>query len=208
MCMHLQLAAKPLRCRAVNMAGVCILLAVRFLIAHGAAGGGLARDRHRRRSRHQWIGCWRSNRHVTAFWLHIPTHNNHGSNRCISLPPRRSRNLRPHDCGPGLRGSTSGCFRRSRRESPLPRVVLQVAPVISNVNVSLPPHELATEEVRAEEKQRVLGVFPNFFVTYQPNAEPNSSTFSIILISQIRTGGRAARERVAWQTSKCSQRPL
>jgi hypothetical protein len=37
--MHLQLAAKPLRCRAVNMAGVCILLAVRFLIAHGAAEG-------------------------------------------------------------------------------------------------------------------------------------------------------------------------
>ena len=45
-----------------------------------------------------------------------------------------------------------------------------MAPVISSVNVSLPPHELATEQVRAEEKQRVLGVFPNFFVTYQPNA--------------------------------------
>jgi hypothetical protein len=38
--------------------------------------------------------------------------------------------------------------------------------------VSLPPHELAVEQVKAEEKQRVIGVFPNFFVTYDPNAAP------------------------------------
>lgn len=54
----------------------------------------------------------------------------------------------------------------------LPPVVLQVAPATSRVDVGLPPHELAVEQVHAEEKQRVLGIFPNFFVSYQPNAAP------------------------------------
>jgi hypothetical protein len=60
----------------------------------------------------------------------------------------------------------------SGENPPLPAVVLEVAPVISSVSVSLTPHELATEQVQAEEKQRVLGIFPNFFVTYEPNAAP------------------------------------
>src|SRR5580658_8309599 len=42
---------------------------------------------------------------------------------------------------------------------PLPPVVLQVAPNVSTVQVVLPPHELATEQVHAEEKQRLLGIF-------------------------------------------------
>jgi len=45
-----------------------------------------------------------------------------------------------------------------------------LAPTSTEVDVSLPPHELAAEQIKAEEKQRVLGVFPNFFVTYEPNA--------------------------------------
>ena len=50
--------------------------------------------------------------------------------------------------------------------------VLRVAPTSTEVNVSLPPHELAAEQIKAAERQRVLGVFPNFFVTYEPNAAP------------------------------------
>jgi hypothetical protein len=50
--------------------------------------------------------------------------------------------------------------------------VLQVAPTSAQVNVALPPRELAVEQVKAEEKQRVIGVFPNFFVTYEPNPAP------------------------------------
>ncbi len=55
---------------------------------------------------------------------------------------------------------------------PLPTVVLQVAPAVSKMDVGLPQHELATEQVHAEEKQRLLGIFPNFYVSYQPNAAP------------------------------------
>ena len=32
--------------------------------------------------------------------------------------------------------------------------------------------EIAIEQVRIEEKQRVLGIFPNFYVTYDHNAAP------------------------------------
>jgi hypothetical protein len=50
--------------------------------------------------------------------------------------------------------------------------VLQVAPASTQVNVGLAPRERAVEQVKAEEKQRVIGVFPNYFVTYQHNAAP------------------------------------
>lgn len=50
--------------------------------------------------------------------------------------------------------------------------VLQVAPVTSTIEVTPPPKELAAEQLKSEEKQRVLGVFPHFLVTYDPNAAP------------------------------------
>jgi Carboxypeptidase regulatory-like domain len=60
----------------------------------------------------------------------------------------------------------------SGENPPLPPVVLQIAPAISKVDVTLPPHELAVQQVHAEEKQRLLGIIPNFYVTYDPNAAP------------------------------------
>jgi hypothetical protein len=54
----------------------------------------------------------------------------------------------------------------------LPPAVLQVATAKSTVQVGLSPRELAVEQVHQEEKQRILGVFPNFLVTYQANAAP------------------------------------
>ena len=50
--------------------------------------------------------------------------------------------------------------------------VLQVASVTSTIEVTPPPKELAAEQLKSEEKQRVLGVFPHFLVTYEPNAAP------------------------------------
>lgn len=56
--------------------------------------------------------------------------------------------------------------------SPSLSAVLQVATAASTINVTLPPHELAAAQLKTEEKQRVLGVFPDFFVSYVPNAAP------------------------------------
>ena len=50
--------------------------------------------------------------------------------------------------------------------------VLQVASASTRLDVRLPPKELAVEQLKAEEKQRLLGVFPHYFVTYDPNAAP------------------------------------
>ena len=46
---------------------------------------------------------------------------------------------------------------------------------ITEVEVGLTQTEVAEEEIKIEEKQRVLGVFPNFYVSYIPNAAPLNS---------------------------------
>jgi hypothetical protein len=57
-------------------------------------------------------------------------------------------------------------------DPPLLSPVLHVASASSSTNVTLPPHEVAAEQLKTEEKQRLLGLFPDFFVSYVPNAAP------------------------------------
>jgi hypothetical protein len=45
----------------------------------------------------------------------------------------------------------------------------------SEVKVTASQEEIATEQVKAEEQQRVLGVIPNFYVSYSPNPAPLTS---------------------------------
>jgi len=59
---------------------------------------------------------------------------------------------------------------------PLLSAVLRVATASSSVNVTLPQRELAADQLKAEEKQRLLGIFPEFFVTYASNAAPLTAT--------------------------------
>jgi hypothetical protein len=44
--------------------------------------------------------------------------------------------------------------------------------VVQTTVTALTPEEAATQEVKIAEKQRVLGVFPNFYVVYTPNPAP------------------------------------
>jgi hypothetical protein len=55
-----------------------------------------------------------------------------------------------------------------------PSIVLPVTST-SEVNVTASQVEIATEQVKAEEQQRVLGVLPNFYVSYSPNPAPLTS---------------------------------
>ena len=57
----------------------------------------------------------------------------------------------------------------------VPEIALAVAPNISEVQVSMTRTEIAAEEIKIEEKQRVLGVIPNFYVSYIPDAAPLTS---------------------------------
>ena len=49
-------------------------------------------------------------------------------------------------------------------------IVLSMSGTTSQVEVTATPEEIATEELREEETQRVLGIIPNFYVTYVPDA--------------------------------------
>lgn len=57
----------------------------------------------------------------------------------------------------------------------LPPIVLAVAMSITEVQVGIPQLEIATEQIRLEEKQRVFGAIPNFYVSYVHNAVPLST---------------------------------
>jgi hypothetical protein len=57
----------------------------------------------------------------------------------------------------------------------VPQIALDVAAALTEVQVGVTRTEVAEEEIKAEEKQRVLGVIPNFYVSYVPNAAPLTS---------------------------------
>jgi hypothetical protein len=54
----------------------------------------------------------------------------------------------------------------------LGRLSLEIQSATEEVRVSLTKEELGEEQVKTEEKQRILGVIPNFFVTYDHDAVP------------------------------------
>jgi hypothetical protein len=54
----------------------------------------------------------------------------------------------------------------------VPDVVLIVQTQVTEVRVGLTLAEQAEDEVKAEEKQRIFGLIPNYFVTYDPHPAP------------------------------------
>jgi hypothetical protein len=56
----------------------------------------------------------------------------------------------------------------------LSTIALALAPVVTQVVVK-PESVIAQEQVKQEEQQRVLGIVPNFYVTYLPHAAPLDS---------------------------------
>jgi Carboxypeptidase regulatory-like domain len=57
----------------------------------------------------------------------------------------------------------------------VPPIVLAIATALTEMRVGLSPVEVAQEQVQDEEKQRVLGFIPNFYVSYAPHPAPLSS---------------------------------
>jgi hypothetical protein len=51
-------------------------------------------------------------------------------------------------------------------------IVLAMNSTVSEVDVTASQNQIALEQLKQEETQRVLGVMPNFYVTYVPNAPP------------------------------------
>lgn len=55
------------------------------------------------------------------------------------------------------------------------RAVMQVAPAVTSVTVRVPPEQVAEQQLKQEVKQRVAGLIPNFYVTYEPHPAPLTS---------------------------------
>jgi len=53
----------------------------------------------------------------------------------------------------------------------MPQIKLVLLPVVTQIVVK-PQSVIAHEQLQVEEKQRVLGVLPNFYITYLPNPAP------------------------------------
>src|SRR5215469_7950032 len=65
-------------------------------------------------------------------------------------------------------------------------IALEVAPVETSVTAAL-PEEVAAEQVKVEESQRVFGVIPNFYVSYERKAAPLTSKLKFQLAVKALT---------------------
>jgi hypothetical protein len=73
---------------------------------------------------------------------------------------------------PGLASQQSSGTLRSGEAYVTPLIMLVIPTQVTEVHVGLTPEELAAVQIKAQEKQRVLGVIPNFYVSYEPISAP------------------------------------
>ena len=76
---------------------------------------------------------------------------------------------------PDLAAQTSSGILHPGEAHIVPPIALAVAPNVTEVRVGVTQTEVAEEEIKDEEKQRVLGFLPNFYVSYVPDAFPLTS---------------------------------
>jgi len=72
----------------------------------------------------------------------------------------------------GFATQTSSGIVRSGEFHIVPQIALAVATNMAEMQVGLSQTEVAEEQIKVEEKQRVLAILPNFYVSYIPNAAP------------------------------------
>jgi hypothetical protein len=75
----------------------------------------------------------------------------------------------------------------SQEQDQLPEITLEIASASTTVQAIFSGPDLAEEQMHVEEKQRILGVFPNFYTSYVWKAEPLTSKqkFKLALRSSI-----------------------
>jgi Carboxypeptidase regulatory-like domain len=73
---------------------------------------------------------------------------------------------------PGLASQESSGTLRPGEAYVTPLIMLVISTQVTEVHVALTPEELATVQIKEQEKQRVFGVIPNFYVSYEPIPAP------------------------------------
>jgi hypothetical protein len=76
---------------------------------------------------------------------------------------------------PGLAVWTSSVTVSAGEFRQIRGIVLKVTAVVSTIQVTGSEKQLATQQMKMEEDQRILGAIPNFYVSYLPNAAPMSA---------------------------------
>ena len=72
----------------------------------------------------------------------------------------------------GFATKTSSGVLNPGENTVAPQITLALTTEVTEVRVEFTPVELAQEQIKDQEKQRVLGFIPNFYVSYIPNAAP------------------------------------
>jgi hypothetical protein len=67
--------------------------------------------------------------------------------------------------------ASAGILRPGERYT-VPQITMALATAVTEVRVVVSRAEIAEDQIKAEEKQRVLGVIPNFYVSYDHHAVP------------------------------------
>jgi hypothetical protein len=73
---------------------------------------------------------------------------------------------------PGLASQEFSGTLQSEEAYVTPLIMLIIPTQVTEVHVGLTPEELADVQIKEEEKQRVFGVIPNFYVSYDSHAAP------------------------------------
>ncbi len=76
---------------------------------------------------------------------------------------------------PGFHAWTTSGYAQRGQAVQISDIALAVASVDTDVEVVASSHDVAEAQLGFEEKQRVLGVFPNFYASYVWNADPLSA---------------------------------
>src|SRR5215469_14774053 len=66
-------------------------------------------------------------------------------------------------------------------------IQLQIPMERTTVQVTYSPELVATEQIKAEEKQRIFGIIPNFYVVYEPDPAPLSAKLKFKLAFRVAT---------------------
>jgi Carboxypeptidase regulatory-like domain len=75
----------------------------------------------------------------------------------------------------GFAAQSSSGVLHSGESYAVPQLALAVATAVTEVRVEFSPIELAQEQIKDQERQRILAIIPNFYVSYVPDAVPLSS---------------------------------
>ena len=73
---------------------------------------------------------------------------------------------------PGLASQESSGTLRPGEAYVTPLIMFVIPTQVTEVHVGLTPEELADVQIKAQEKQRVFGVIPKFYVSYEPISAP------------------------------------